>query len=97
MKTAKLGLPGSVTVIGLVYLLALALAPAPGTAAPAGQTSPGASTGAAGLGTTASVCPYTRHAKHVIDGFIEAHRTILERPSGMPSMPAWGGGRLTVF
>lgn len=97
MKTAKLGLPGSVTVIGLVYLLALALAPAPGTAAPAGQTSPGASTGAVGLGTTASVCPYTRHAQHVIDGFIEAHRTILERPAGMPSMPALGGGRLTVF
>jgi len=97
MKTAKLGLPGSVTVIGLVYLLALALAPAPGTAAPAGQTSPGAFTGAVGLETSAAVCPHTRHAKHVIDGFIEAHRTILERPAGIPSVPAWGGGRLTVF
>ena len=97
MKTATLGLPGSVTVIGLIYLLALALAPAPGVAAPAGQTSPGASTGVFGLETTAPVCPHTRHAQHVIDGFIEAHRTILERPAAIPSMPARGGGRLTVF
>ena len=97
MKTAKLGLPGSVTVIGLIYLLALALAPAPGAAAPAGQTSPGASTGVVGLETTASVCPYPRHTQHVIDGFVEAHRAILQRPAGIPSTPAWGGGRLTVF
>jgi hypothetical protein len=97
MKTAKLGLPGSVTVIGFVYLLALVLAPAPGAAAPAGETSPEAPKAAAGLATTAPVCPYTRHAQHVIDGFVEAHRTILQRPAAIPSMPAWGGGRLTVF
>ena len=97
MKTAKLGLPGSVTVIGLIYLLALALAPAPGVAAPADQASPGAPTAAAGLETTAPVCPHARHVQHVIDGFVEAHRTILERPAAVPSMPAWGGGRLTVF
>ena len=96
MKNAILGLPGSVAVIGTIYLLALAFAPAPGAAA-SGPTLPGASTEALGLETTAAVCPYTLHAKHVIVGFIEAHRTILERPAGLPSEPAWGGGRLTVF
>ena len=96
MKTSILGLPGSVTVIGVIYLLALSFAPAPGAAA-SGPTSPGAQTEAVGLETTASVCPYTGHTRHVIDRFIEAHRTILERPSGIPSVPAWVGGRVTVF
>ena len=96
MKTAKLGFPVSVTVIGTIYLLALTFAPAPGVAA-SGPTSPGAPTGTVGFETTASVCPYTRHTRLVIDRFVEAHRTILERPAGIPSVPAWGGGRLTVF
>jgi len=49
VKTAKFGLVRSVAVMGMIYLLALALAPAPGVAAPADQPSPGALTGAVGL------------------------------------------------
>jgi len=96
MKNAILGFPGSATGIGAIYLLLLTFAPAPGAAA-SDPTSPGAPTGAVGFATAASVCPHTRYARQVIDRFVEAHRTVLERPAGMPSMPAWGGGRLTVF
>lgn len=96
MKNAILGLTGSVTVIGEISLLAPTFPPAPGAAA-SGPTLPGASAEALGLENTASVCPYPRNAKHVIDGFIEAQRKIPKRPAGKPPVPAWGSGRLTVF
>jgi len=97
MKTANLGLPGSVTVIGMVYVIALAFAPMPGAAAPADQTSLGGSTRAFGPDTTGAICPHTLYEKHAMTRLIEAHRTLIMVPTGMPSVPAWNTGRLTVF
>jgi hypothetical protein len=94
VKTAKFGLIRSVTVMSTIYLIALALAPTPGVAAPAGATSPGVSTKAVGLETTSVVCPYTQNAK---DGIIEAHRSKLERRAERSSSSARGTDRIMIF
>ena len=94
MKTSKLGLPGSVTVIGLIYVLALALAPTPGMSAPGDQTGNGLSTQVRGPETVTGNCP---HVRYVVETLAGAHRAPKQRPWEMPSMPAWGTGRLTVF
>jgi len=97
MKNANLGLPGSVTVIGMIYLIALAFAPMPAAAAPADQTSLGGSARAVGLATTGAICPHPWHEKQAMVRLIEAHRILIKVPTGMPPAPAWNTGRLTVF
>ena len=94
MKTSKFGLPGSVTVIGLVYLLALALAPTPGISAPGGQTGTGLSTRIHGPEPAIGSCPYARSISETLTG---ERRASIRKPRKMPSMPPWGTGRLTVF
>lgn len=97
MKTAKFGTVRSVAVMGMIYLLALVLAPAPGVAAPADQPSPGALTGAVGLETARSVCPYSHLSRHSMARALELHQTMLARCVEMPPMSAWGTSRPRIL
>ena len=94
MKSTKLGLPGSVAVIGLVYFLALALAPKPGLSAPPHPATPSEKPGSETVSTT---CPHALHIE--VFRLVEAHHATLKRPVAPQVVPyaSWGIGRLTVF
>ena len=99
MKAEKFGLPGSVIVVGLIYLMALAFAPTSALSAPDGRAIPvpDASAGLAAGGTTLAVCPNVLHAGYGMNRFVAAHRDISRQPDDVPVGPGWGSGRLTMF
>ena len=97
MKATKFGFAGSVTVIGFIYLIALALAPTPGLSAQNGHFLPVSPAAAVDTTAAAPVCPYTLHAGYVMDRRIEAHHENLRRPRELPARRGWRSGRLTVF
>ena len=96
MKTEKFGLPGSVTVVGLVYLLALAFTPTASRSAPSGQTAFDAPAAVPGKGGNA-VCPYLAHAEYAIERLMEAHHGKRGEQAEFPVAPRPGPGRLTIF
>ena len=97
MKARKFGLPGSVTVIGFVYALALAFGPTPGLSAPGGQTASDRPATLAAGGPTSAVCPHVAHAEYVMARLMQAHRGLLKQADDVPMRPAWGTGNLTSF
>ena len=92
MKREKFGLAGSVTVIGSIYLLALALAPSSGLSNPSYEAASGNAAADKLL-----TCPYAAHARLATDRLLELHRGMLGEQTQHPGRPAWGNGKLTVF
>ena len=92
MKREKFGFAGSVTVIGAIYLVALALAPTPGLSNPSHEAASGNA-----AADKAVTCPYAAHARLARDRLLELHRGMLSERTQLPARPAWGNGKLTVF
>ena len=97
MKAEKFGLPGSASIVGLVYLLALAFAPAASRSAPSGQTAPDAPAAVPGNGVSSAVCPYVAHAEYATQRLMDVHHGELGEPAKVPVAPRPGPGRLTIF
>lgn len=100
MKPARAGLPGSVAVIGLIYVTAMADASETGLYPP---TDPARSDRIAPVESHAALgaagVPGAGVSKMAFYELLQAHRRPPNRPSATPgiSRPAWGESRLTVF
>ena len=97
MKSEKYGLPGSVAIVGLVYLLALAFAPSPGLSAPGQQAARDLPAVLTSSDTTALVCPGIPHTQRAMARFLAAHREFSKRSHDGQAGFGLGTGKLTIF
>ena len=91
-----IALPRSVTVTGIVHLLALALAPEPSLSAPSRQALQAESSGAADRGLVSAGCPYGPHAASATWS-TGVHPERLAKPLASSAESGWRSGKLTVF
>ena len=104
MKPGRNGMHGSVAVIGLVYLLALAFAPTPGVSAqsatPSAYVTPGNAPGGLSRAiATGNACPHARSERQAA-GMRKSARTDYGRSGPgrwKGTSPAAGARHLTVF
>lgn len=104
MRPGRNGLHGSVAVIGLVYLLALAFAPSPGVSAQSDFPDDGSTAGhtpviEATATPTRATCPHERHLSvaAAMRGTTGAETPQLVHGRWRGARPSAGARHLTVF